>query len=331
MAISVGGLRQPLTRRRERGVLSVLLAAHGAPVAAERLLAEVWGDDAPGQTLGSLQVAVSRLRTQLEPERAARKGSRLVSTAAGYSLTADVDDVDTWRFEALAEQALAATDSRSAADGERGGTRALDQHAVRRLRLPHRAGRDQPARGAAAHRRGATGAGADRPGSSRRRPEVAGHAGTPTPLPRAAVVAARARAVPVRPAGRCARHPAPAPGAAGRGARRRPLGGDPAARAGGAAPGPLADRARSGAPRPGPQRPALRAAARRTRTRGHHRPAARARRGGVAAGGVDLDRLDAPPAGGRRARHRQVATRHRPRHACTGSGLPGARRPLPRG
>ena len=107
MAISVGGARQPLTRRRERGVLSVLLAAHGAPVAAERLLAEVWGDDAPGQTLGSLQVAVSRLRTQLEPDRAARKGSRLVSTAAGYSLTAEVDDVDTWRFEALAEQALA--------------------------------------------------------------------------------------------------------------------------------------------------------------------------------------------------------------------------------
>ena len=65
----------------------MLLAAHGAPVAAERLLAEVWGDDAPGQTLGSLQVAVSRLRTQLEPDRAARKGSRLVSTAAGYSLT----------------------------------------------------------------------------------------------------------------------------------------------------------------------------------------------------------------------------------------------------
>ena len=109
MAVSVGGARQPLTRRRERGVLSVLLAAHGSPVAAERLLAEVWGDDAPGQTLGSLQVAVSRLRTQLEPERAARKGSRLVSTAAGYSLVAEVDDVDVWRFEALAEMALAAT------------------------------------------------------------------------------------------------------------------------------------------------------------------------------------------------------------------------------
>src|SRR4051794_14839034 len=108
MAVSVDGEEMPLTRRRERGVLSVLLAAHGAPVAAERLVAEVWGDEAPGQTLASLQVAVSRLRSQLEPDRQARKGSRLVSTAAGYSLVADVGDVDTWTFESLAGGALAA-------------------------------------------------------------------------------------------------------------------------------------------------------------------------------------------------------------------------------
>lgn len=108
MAVSVDGEEVPLTRRRERGVLSVLLAAHGAPVAAERLVAEVWGDEAPGQTLASLQVAVSRLRSQLEPDRKARKGSRLVSTAAGYSLVADVADVDTWSFESLAADALAA-------------------------------------------------------------------------------------------------------------------------------------------------------------------------------------------------------------------------------
>ena len=108
MAVSVDGVEVPLTRRRERNVLAVLLAAHGAPVAAERLVAEVWGDEAPGQTLASLQVAVSRLRSQLEPDRKARKGSRLVSTAAGYSLLAEIADVDTWTFESLAEQALAA-------------------------------------------------------------------------------------------------------------------------------------------------------------------------------------------------------------------------------
>ncbi len=107
MAVTVDGRRQPLTRRRERDVLSVLLAAHGAPVAAERLVAEVWGQEAPQQTLGTLHVVVSRLRNLLEPDRVVRKGSRLVSTAAGYSLLSEVADVDAWSFEASADEALA--------------------------------------------------------------------------------------------------------------------------------------------------------------------------------------------------------------------------------
>ncbi len=108
MAVSVDGVEVPLTRRRERGVLAVLLAAHGAPVAADRLLVEVWGADAPGQTLATLQVAVSRLRSTLDPGRAARTPSPLRSGAAGYSLGAGATDVDTWAFEAMAVQALAA-------------------------------------------------------------------------------------------------------------------------------------------------------------------------------------------------------------------------------
>ncbi|MBV9831419.1 MAG: AAA family ATPase [Marmoricola sp.] len=108
MAVTVDDVRHPLTRRRERSVLSVLLAAHGAPVAAERVVSEVWGEESAGQTLAALQVAVSRLRSLLEPGRAARTGTRVVSTAAGYSLRAETDDVDTWRFEAAAGAALEA-------------------------------------------------------------------------------------------------------------------------------------------------------------------------------------------------------------------------------
>ncbi len=110
MAVRVDGVRQALTRRREREVLSVLLASHGAPIPAERLLTEVWGDDAPGQTLGALQVAISRLRTQLEPHRLARSRSRLGSTGAGYALAAEPGHVDTWQFEQDAAAALAAAD-----------------------------------------------------------------------------------------------------------------------------------------------------------------------------------------------------------------------------
>ena len=331
MAISVGGVRQPLTRRRERGVLSVLLAAHGAPVAAERLLAEVWGDDAPGQTLGSLQVAVSRLRTQLEPDRAARKGSRLVSTAAGYSLTAEVDDVDTWRFEALAEQALAADapDERLAASEEAIALWTSTPYAD--CDSPVRAGRDQPARGAAAHRPGAARPGADRPGPSRRRPAVTGGAGSAAPLPRTAVVAARARAVPVRPAGRRTRHLAAAARATGRGARRRPVRGDPEARAGGAAPGPIADESGPGTPRR--HRPFHPRPPHRTPPHPPARSAANPSFDQAVAllEEATLDRVGALPAGRRRARHRQVAARHRPRRSRQRRGFPGACRSLPRG
>lgn len=109
MAVTVDGTRHALTRGRDRGVLAVLLAAHGAPVAAERLVTEVWGADAPPTALGMLQVSVSRLRSVLEPGRASRTGSRLVSTAAGYALHAETGDVDTWTFEAAATRVASAT------------------------------------------------------------------------------------------------------------------------------------------------------------------------------------------------------------------------------
>ena len=116
MAVTVDGARHALTRGRDRGVLAVLLAAHGAPVSAERVVTEVWGADAPPTALGMLQVSVSRLRSVLEPGRSSRGGSRLVSTAAGYAVDAGPDEVDTWAFEAAA---AAVNDGGSAEETQR--------------------------------------------------------------------------------------------------------------------------------------------------------------------------------------------------------------------
>ncbi len=107
------GTPRPLRRRRERTVLAVLLAAHGRPLTAERLLADVWGESA-GSGLGSLQVAVSRLRADLEPDRSPRDAPRLlVSTGGGYALAAGTADVDVWQFESLADRSLASDDPAS--------------------------------------------------------------------------------------------------------------------------------------------------------------------------------------------------------------------------
>lgn len=104
----------PVTRGRERGVLCVLLAAHGEHVPAERLALEVWGAEASDRVLASVQVAVSRLRRLLAPGRRAGDRSALVSTAAGYAVLADLDDVDTWAFEAAAGAALRLEDDADA-------------------------------------------------------------------------------------------------------------------------------------------------------------------------------------------------------------------------
>ncbi len=110
LRVVVDGSPWAVTRRREGTVLSILLAAHGDPVPADRIVVEAWGDEAPPQALGSLQVAVSRLRARLEPQRSARGAARrLVSSAAGYLLLADVEDVDVWAFEAAVDRAAAAT------------------------------------------------------------------------------------------------------------------------------------------------------------------------------------------------------------------------------
>jgi DNA-binding SARP family transcriptional activator len=92
-----------VTRRRERELLGLLVAARGRAVSVERILAEIWADEG-GRA--AVQVAVSRLRTLLDPERSGR--ATVQSTPAGYHLVALRDLVDVWVFEDLAEQALAA-------------------------------------------------------------------------------------------------------------------------------------------------------------------------------------------------------------------------------
>ncbi|WP_129337660.1 ATP-binding protein [Cellulomonas endophytica] len=106
VGVTVGGVDVPVAGRRERAVLAVLLAAHGAVVPADRLVDALWGGAAGPGALGSLQVAVSHLRRALEPGRAAGEPPRvLVSRATGYALPLTPDAVDAERFVAAALRA----------------------------------------------------------------------------------------------------------------------------------------------------------------------------------------------------------------------------------
>lgn len=108
----------PVTRRRERELFALLVAARGRPVAVERIVDEIWsaeGDRA------AVQVVVSRLRALLDPTRSGPV--RVATSPAGYQLSAVTDEVDAWVFEDLAERALAAP---TAADRLVLGTRATE-------------------------------------------------------------------------------------------------------------------------------------------------------------------------------------------------------------
>ncbi len=83
--LTVDGVEVALGGRRQRLVLALLVAAGGRQVAAERLVEDLWPDGAPPSAAGSLQVAVSRLRSILEPART-DAGTLLTRGAVGYAL-----------------------------------------------------------------------------------------------------------------------------------------------------------------------------------------------------------------------------------------------------
>ncbi|MEO3781772.1 BTAD domain-containing putative transcriptional regulator [Actinocorallia sp. B10E7] len=88
---------RPVVGERAQALLAALALA-GRAVNAERLVAEVWGDDEPARPAKALQVLVSRTRAVVGPETLATEGG-------GYRLEVPPDRVDAGRLHALAGRA----------------------------------------------------------------------------------------------------------------------------------------------------------------------------------------------------------------------------------
>src|SRR5918999_6164946 len=91
-----GGRPLALAGARQRALLAVLLLRAGEPVSRDRVMGEVWGEGPPAGAVKTVQAVVSRLRRALGGEAA-----RLVSSAAGYRLRVEPDELDLSRFERL--------------------------------------------------------------------------------------------------------------------------------------------------------------------------------------------------------------------------------------
>ncbi|WP_395360452.1 BTAD domain-containing putative transcriptional regulator [Streptomyces sp. YH02] len=97
-----------------RTLLAALLVDAGRPVAAFRLVDDLWGDEPPGNPLRALQAKVSQLRRALEE---AEPGGRdlVVTQAPGYLLAVPEGALDAHEFARLAARAREAADPRARA------------------------------------------------------------------------------------------------------------------------------------------------------------------------------------------------------------------------
>src|SRR5687767_6522906 len=90
---------------KQRALLALLLIHVDRVVPTDRILDELWGEDAAGKER-ALWVHISRLRSALEPHRAERGGSSvLITRDHGYLIRADASAVDARRFEAAVDNA----------------------------------------------------------------------------------------------------------------------------------------------------------------------------------------------------------------------------------
>lgn len=107
--------RVELPTGRARSLLALLILHIGEPVAAERIIDELWGDDPPRTAGTVVHGLIARLRRSLEPGRAKAAPSAILQTiGTGYCLASAPESVDANRFKALLDQARAATpDERS--------------------------------------------------------------------------------------------------------------------------------------------------------------------------------------------------------------------------
>ena len=92
-----GGVAVGLGGVRERSLLAVLLLNANELVPTDRLIDELWGEQPPKTAVKTVQVYVSRLRKVLG-------ANTIVTSAPGYVLAVDKEQIDARRFERLAAQ-----------------------------------------------------------------------------------------------------------------------------------------------------------------------------------------------------------------------------------
>src|SRR5829696_7208662 len=99
-----------LGSRRERAVLAILLLRAGAPVPRQEIIDLVWADAAPPSAVNLVHTYIGRLRSRLDPFRAAVGTAR--AAAPVDRLRSLQGALGLWRGACLSDQAALAGDPR---------------------------------------------------------------------------------------------------------------------------------------------------------------------------------------------------------------------------
>ena len=138
-----GGLR-PVAASRQRVLLAALLLRANQPVPVEELAELVWDGAPPAKAVATVRTYVMRLRHALGPEGAAR----IITRDPGYLIRLETSELDVLQFEALCQQAGAASRARAWEEVSTRATQALQLwrgtplvdvscKALRDTRVPH--------------------------------------------------------------------------------------------------------------------------------------------------------------------------------------------------
>ncbi|MCO1656482.1 AfsR/SARP family transcriptional regulator [Pseudonocardia humida] len=105
LELSVDGSRSRIRGRQMTVILASLAMNANRVVPVDALIDALWGEEASTGAWSTLDSHVFRIRKQLEPDRPAGTApSVLLKQGNGYQLVVAVDQVDSLRFAALAEQ-----------------------------------------------------------------------------------------------------------------------------------------------------------------------------------------------------------------------------------
>jgi predicted ATPase/DNA-binding SARP family transcriptional activator len=92
--VTKAGLPLAVRGGKQRALLALLALSRGAPVSADRLIDQLWGDDHPAKPANALQAQIGQLRRTLG-------AAFIITSEAGYALAVAPEDIDVVRFEQL--------------------------------------------------------------------------------------------------------------------------------------------------------------------------------------------------------------------------------------